>query len=154
MFPVIPCVISQEVISFLNGIWVTKINFSFLFSTHLSVSLSRQSLSIHVLPSSAEVFGDCAHFMWTNSTSFSEANWENNEKGLWETRHHPCWPQPDALSHKSIRHLMNEEIFIFKLPGSLLCEYFMVLYDNWVLKALLNIAKLVAPKRKYALGFP
>ncbi|KAM8758847.1 glucoside xylosyltransferase 2 isoform 2-T2 [Rhynchonycteris naso] len=38
------------------------------------VSLSRQSLSIHVLPSSAEVFGNCTHFMWTNPTSVSEAS--------------------------------------------------------------------------------
>ncbi|KAM7062711.1 glucoside xylosyltransferase 2 isoform 2-T2 [Molossus nigricans] len=40
----------------------------------LEVSLSRQSLSIHVLPSSVEVLGNCAYFMWTNPTSFSEAN--------------------------------------------------------------------------------
>lgn len=48
---------------------------------------------------------------------------------------------------------MNEEIVIFKLPGSSLCEYLMVLHENWVLKTLSNIAKLIAPKSKYALIF-
>lgn len=40
----------------LNDIWITKINLSFFFFPHSSFSSSRQSLSIHVLPSSAEVF--------------------------------------------------------------------------------------------------
>lgn len=59
-----------------------SLNILFHFFNPFSVSLSRQSLSIHVLPSPAEVFGDCAHFMWTNPTSVFEANRENNEKGL------------------------------------------------------------------------
>lgn len=143
-------------VCFLNGISITK-TFSFFLKHYLSVSFSRQSLSIHVLSSSAEVFGNCAYFMWTNLTSFSETNWENNEKGLWETCHHPCRPQPDALNVfyccKSIRHFMNEEIVICKLPGSFLYKYLMVLHNKWVLKVLLNIAKFVAPKRKDASFF-
>ena len=42
---------------------------------------------------------------------------------------------------------------IFKLPVSLSCEYLMVLCDNCILKASLNVAELVAPKRKCALIF-
>lgn len=63
-----------------------------------SVSLSRQSVPIHVLPSPAEVFGDSAHAVWTDPPGLSEADWENDEKGLREARHHPHGSQLHELS--------------------------------------------------------
>lgn len=63
-----------------------------------SVSLSRQSVPIHVLPSPAEVSGDSAHPVWTDPPGLSEADWENNEKGLREACHHPHGPQLHELS--------------------------------------------------------
>lgn len=73
--------------------WLT----GFLSFCH-SVSLSRQSVPIHVLPSPAEVSGDSAHPVWTDPPGLSEADWENDEKGLREACHHPHGPQLHELS--------------------------------------------------------
>lgn len=76
-----------------QGFKIADYIFVSFYSFSSLVFLWRQSFPINVLSSPVQVPQYCTHFMWANSSSFSETNWENHEECLWKSCDCQYWSQ-------------------------------------------------------------